>query len=143
MRIGLIEFEKWVYLMILMDTQAGKNQELVKTCLVRGKLMEEIARQVSGSKRSFSYFLTGLFSSLDALLGRPMPDILRELPLPPEVSTALLGQRNNLRTALDSIIAYERAEWDALEQNGFFGRVPMGLFMSAYFDTLQWVNQIQ
>ena len=141
-RMGLIEFKKWVYLMILMDAQASKNQELIKACLVRGKLMEEIARQGSGLKGGFPHFLTGLFSSIDVILGRPMSDIVKELPLPHDVSAALLGHPNQLRTPLDSVIAFERAEWDVLERKGFFTKVPMSAFMSAYFDALQWVNKI-
>jgi EAL and modified HD-GYP domain-containing signal transduction protein len=143
LRIGLIEFRKWVYLMILRDVQVQeKSQELIKSCLVRGKLMEEIARYPSGLQGGFSHFLTGLFSSLDILLNRPMVDIVGELPLPPEVSAALLGERNNLRITLDSIIAYERAEWDTAELTALFSLVPVAAFMSAYFDTLHWVNQI-
>lgn len=143
LRLGLIEFRKWVYLMMLRDVQLqDKSQELVKSCLVRGKLMEKIACHPSGSPGEFANFLTGLFSSIDTLLNRPMAAIVKELPLPPEVSAALLGERNNLRTALESVIAYERAEWHAVELSDLFCRVPVGEFMSAYFETLHWVNQI-
>jgi len=143
LRIGLNEFRKWVYLMILMDIQApGKNLELVKSCLVRGKLMEEIARYPSESQGEFAHFLTGLFSSIDTLLSRPMADLVKDLPLPTGVRSALLGERNDLRTALESVIAYERAEWHTVELSDLFCRVPVGEFMSAYFDALHWVNQI-
>ncbi|MBS3872291.1 MAG: HDOD domain-containing protein [Firmicutes bacterium] len=56
-RIGLLEFRKWVYLMILMETQGGKNQELVKTSLVRAKLMEELTRQQGGARGASLTFL--------------------------------------------------------------------------------------
>ena len=141
-RIGLLEFRKWVYLMILMETQGGKNQELVKTSLVRAKLMEELTRQQGGARGGFSHFLTGLFSSLDTLLNRPMADIVKDLPLPADVSAALLGEHNGLRTVLDSVIAYERAEWEAETLNRRCQRVPTKKFMAAYFDALFWVNEL-
>jgi len=71
-----------------------------------------------------------------------MADIVKDLPLPADVSAALLGEHNGLRTVLDSVIAYERAEWEAETLNRRCQRVPTKKFMAAYFDALFWVNEL-
>src|SRR6058998_861365 len=54
----------------------------------------------------------GLFSLLDAITGRPMHDVLANLPLADDIKMALLGNRNRLRDVLACVLAYEQAEWE-------------------------------
>jgi EAL and modified HD-GYP domain-containing signal transduction protein len=54
----------------------------------------------------------GLCSLLDALLNRPLETVLADLQISTDVRDALLGNPGTLRSVLDSVIAYERAEWD-------------------------------
>ena len=53
----------------------------------------------------------GMFSLIDAFLDRPLADVLLELPLTNEIKRALLGEDNKIRTFLDLISAYEKADW--------------------------------
>ncbi len=142
MRIGTVELKKWAYLMLLMGSQHVQNRELVKTCLVRGRLMEGIARDRRTRTNNFMYFLTGILSAIDVILGRPMPGIFAELPLPGEVADALEGRRNTLRLLLDEVMAFERADWPSVERLQRRVEMPPGRLMDLYLSAVQWANQI-
>ena len=67
---------------------------------------------ISCVKRSNQAFLCGLFSMVDAMLDRPMADILKELPLEDDIVTALLRGENDLGQLSRMWLHYEKAEWD-------------------------------
>jgi EAL and modified HD-GYP domain-containing signal transduction protein len=56
----------------------------------------------------------GLLSVTDAILDRPIQQILAGLPISPQVSTALCGDANQFRDIYDTLQAYEQADWPAL-----------------------------
>ncbi len=56
---------------------------------------------------SESGFTVGLFSVLDVLAGRPMEEILAELPLSEDVKAALLNREGSLGTTLQTVLDYE------------------------------------
>jgi len=49
---------------------------------------------------------------VDLILDRPLEQILKELLLPIEVTSALNGINNSYRKLLDLIIEYEKGQWD-------------------------------
>ncbi len=53
----------------------------------------------------------GLLSVTDAILDRPMEQVLASLPIAPEVRAALCGSANQHRDVYDVLLAYERADW--------------------------------
>ena len=56
----------------------------------------------------------GLLSVTDAILDRPMQQVLSTLPIAPEVRAALCGEPNHYRDVYDLMLAYERADWPTL-----------------------------
>ena len=59
-------------------------------------------------------FLMGLLSVSDALLDKPIKDVLNSLPIDPEVKSALCGGENRYRDLYEVLLALERAEWPRL-----------------------------
>ena len=53
----------------------------------------------------------GLLSIVDALLDKPIEEVLRSIPVAEEVKTALCGGTNRFRDVLELLVALERAEW--------------------------------
>ena len=107
-RIGLDELKRWSYLMLLREMQTSESKELIKTSVIRGKMMELIAEEEGMAIASFDAFITGIFSSLDMILDETMHSLVAELPVDEMVKAALLGEQNELRQLLDDVIAYER-----------------------------------
>ncbi len=114
--LGPPEIRKWLALISLRNMAADKPNELMIQALVRAKMAEELAPDLGMQKASSELFLMGMFSVLDALLDKPMEEILVKLPLNPEISSALLGEPGRFRDILDLIQAFERATWDKFSQ---------------------------
>lgn len=115
--LGRKEILKWVSLLALQNIAQDKPDELVVLSLIRARFAELLAFQLGWSKRSDQAFLIGLFSLVDAMLDRPMDDILRELPLEDDIVIALLRGNNDLGQLHAMARNYERAEWDEFSAN--------------------------
>ena len=110
--LGRKEILKWISLLALQNMAQDKPDELVVLSLVRARFGELLALQLGWAKRSDQAFLVGLFSLVDAMLDRPMNDILRELPLDDDIVAALLRGDNDLGQLHTLVRHYEKAEWN-------------------------------
>jgi len=110
--LGRKEILKWVSLLALQNIAQDKPDELVVLSLIRARFGELLTFQLGWTKRSDQAFLVGLFSLVDAMLDRPMGDILRELPLDDDIVFALLRGDNDLGKLHTMARYYEKAEWD-------------------------------
>lgn len=66
--------------MMLKDFQKVENAEMLKLSVVRGKLMELLAKHLQVKTAQSEYYLTGMFSFIDVLLNQPMKEIMDGLP---------------------------------------------------------------
>lgn len=141
MFMGTDEIRRWVYLMMLRGVQSPENAELVKTSVIRGKMLSLLAKELHTAKES-DYFIGGMFSSVDVLMNTNMEKALVGLPLSQEVRDALLGKPNQLRWYLDTVIALERAEWEKLSQAGSYPQVSANRHMTLYLEAIRWQRSL-
>lgn len=139
-QLGIIEISKWIYVLLLRDVQTVENKELIKTCLIRAKLMELLAIDIGMRNKKLDYFLTGMLSSIDVLTNRDMKEILDELPLSDDVKDALLGKCNEIREMLDMILNYENLRWMEMESKLTDTDISQEKFMNRYIEALTWVT---
>jgi EAL and modified HD-GYP domain-containing signal transduction protein len=99
--------------------------------------LRQLCCLLGGAKDIGPYFITGLFSLLNAMVGMPTQKIVEELPLSPAVSRALVAGEGDLGKALKCTRAYERAAWDHVT----YGNLPPALIRAAYVDALFWAEQ--
>jgi EAL and modified HD-GYP domain-containing signal transduction protein len=139
--LGLDQIRKWASVWAIAGLSGGEAPGAVSLALVRARGCERIGELIAGSDTG-GLFLLGLCSLLDVILRRPMEVALTDMPLPTPVREALLGAPNTARKALDSIIAYERGEWDSAGE--LIEKV--GLRQSAlpdiYADAVRWARQL-
>jgi EAL and modified HD-GYP domain-containing signal transduction protein len=128
---------------MLKEIQSVENKELIKNCLVRGKLMDLIATELGSSSNSLEFFMTGVFSSIDVLLSRSMKDIVDELPLSASVREALLGRDNELRRMLNYILLLEAGSWTELENNTLYHYLNKEKYMLLYIESLKWAMELE
>ncbi|HOP74136.1 MAG TPA: HDOD domain-containing protein [Bacillota bacterium] len=140
--LGIKEFVKWVTLVSLRSIGEDKPDELVIISLIRARFAELLAFEVGMKDRSSDLFLMGMFSMIDALMGRPFQEIIDEVPVADDVKDALSGTSNSLREVYDLIIAYERGEWDVLTEKTAQLNVSENEVSRLYITALQWVQQI-
>ncbi len=104
--------------------------------MTRARMCEQLGR-LSGAKDCGSFFITGLFSLLGALVGMPTQKVVEELPLSTAVSRALVAGEGALGEALQCTRAYERAAWNHVT----YASLPPHLIRAAYVDALFWAER--
>ena len=119
--LGENEFRRWVSIFAIIAMSSGKPPELIRTALTRGYFCEEFSSSAGLVGHSSSLFLMGLLSITDALLDKPIQEVLDSLPIAQDVKTALCGGENRFRDVYDLLMAMERAEWPQL--SSFAGRL--------------------
>ncbi len=116
MLLGIDNVRAWTTLISLSTLDACRN-DLATTALVRGKMCELLAEAAELPDRE-SGFTVGLLSILDAITQAPMEQLLRGLPLADHINDALLRHEGGLGRILACTLAYERADWEAVDASG-------------------------
>jgi c-di-GMP-related signal transduction protein len=114
--LGEREFRRWVSIVAIVVMASDKPPELIRTALTRAFFCEEISRPLGLTPQSSDLFLMGLLSVTDAMLDRPIDQVLSTLPVSEDLRTALCGGSNRFREVYDTLLAYERAEWNKLSK---------------------------
>ena len=140
--MGLAPIRSWASVWCVAGLNTGGVSELVTTVLIRGRCCELLAERSRNVENSSEMFLVGLCSMLDVMLGRPMNDIIGDLPLSEGARSALLGESNAQRSLLDAAVTYEQAEWETatgeIEKLGLAG----GDLAEAYTSSLRWARDL-
>lgn len=66
-------------------------EELMINSVIRAKFAESIALSTDLKDRASDAFLMGLFSNIDALMNRPLPEILKDIALPRRYKRSITG----------------------------------------------------
>lgn len=109
--LGERPFRKWASLIAVVGMTSDRPPELALTSLGRAKFCELLCPVAGLNGRELDAFLVGLLSSLDAMMGRPLPELLTEISVSPSIDAALLREDTPLGRVRALVIAYERAEW--------------------------------
>ena len=129
--VGLNRIKTWATL-LLVSSGDCKPAHLVVAAATRAKMCEMLASHVFSETDGF--FTCGLLSLLDALMDRPMTEILGMLPLNGEMNAALLNQEGKYGQALKCVIEYEQGNWDCVA----FGNLSAETIRECYLQAISW-----
>ncbi len=130
--LGLNTIKSWATLIAFSNIESATS-ELMTTALIRAKLCSQLANAFDCEQDSA--FMLGLFSPLEAILQKPMAEILKSLPIETEMKEALLLKGNNpLGELLLFIIAYEQGTLIELPY-----QVSIQQLNTAYLEATEWV----
>jgi len=144
--LGLGQLRQWIYLMGCSNEKGemDENQEeMLKLSFTRANFASELMRYAKNMpiNRNDAY-LMGMFSTLQFLIAAPLEDILAEVAISPDVKNALLGHEGRCGMLYDLVLAYERADWSAINRLGEELGLPMDRLPEIYFQCLEKVNTI-
>lgn len=139
--LGLDQVRKWSSIWALAGLNKGPS-ELVTMTVIRARCCELIGQALDRSDNGAAYFLLGLCSLLDVLLGHPMETVTRELPLDPEIHAALLGKTNTARRTLDAVVHYEQGRWEEAAAIATALGLDADSLPDAYADALGWARKL-
>ena len=120
----------------------SRPPSLFVTAMARAHMCEQLAR-LSGQSATAPYFITGLFSMLDVLMGMPMAKIVDELPLAPAVENALVGGDGDMGAALACARAYESATWVHARYRDIAPHLIRAAYLDAVYGAEQTLLQMQ
>lgn len=133
---------KWASLVALTMIGDDKPQELITASLIRAQFCEEVGVRRLGEQYRSEAFLVGLLSTLDALLDRPMGDLLEQMAVSPDVVQALLGGASPLADVLRVVIAYDQGEWDRVDTLAAQAETEPTDLSGFYYQSLKWVDNL-
>ena len=134
MRLGTATVSQWIMLFAL-SKMTDRPQPLLNTAVHRARLCELLAGEDPDTipERAFS---AGLFSVLDALLGRPMREVIAELCLDDRLAAAITDHRGPEGRLLAAVLAYERGDFAGCAQRD----VRLVNVANAYRHAAEWAD---
>lgn len=142
--LGEYGIRKWIAIAALHTIADDKPGELITQSLVRGRFCELLA-VASGQSIEDQAFLVGLFSMLDALLDRPLGDVIQDLGLAPAIDSVLRGKApedNVLNRIYTMVRRYELGDWESVERLAGLLSIPTELVGAAYREALPWADEM-
>lgn len=140
--LGERPFRRWASLIAISVLAEDHPMPLLMSCMVRARFAESLVGLAGMQERCLDAFFAGMFSGLDALVGRPLAELLIDLRLAPDLREALLGQgRGKLAACIKIVLAYETGNWDDV------GDAAQGLELDdfavahAYREAIEWAQQ--
>ncbi len=133
--LGDKKIKTWASLLCLSGVD-DKPVELRVVAMTRARMCELLSKHYKGAAELF--FAAGLFSALDALIDKPLVEILDKLPLSSELSDALLNHSGIAGKALNDVLNYEKGNWIAVDHSP----VPIETLSQAYLDAINWAKEL-
>ena len=136
--LGERPLRKWVTLVAVTGLGTDRPEELVITALLRARFCEELAQRAGRGAEAFDLFVAGMLSALDSLLGRPLPDLLRELGVAPALREACLGGGEPV---FQLAVAYESGRWEEAAAIARRLGIDELTLPGVYRDAVAWAEQ--
>jgi c-di-GMP-related signal transduction protein len=143
--LGSTEIRKWVSMASLSSMGQNRPPVLIAQVLMRGRFCEMIAGSSKLSLGGSDPFLAGMFSLLDAILQRPLRQILDEIKVGPNIRDALLnprGEANPLSLILRTVKSYELGDFHGVKETAKFLGLSPGALSTCYLEALSWVETV-
>ncbi|GGB53412.1 diguanylate phosphodiesterase [Oceanisphaera marina] len=139
--LGHQQLKRFTALMMTAYISKNKNIELYNLSMIRARWCELLAAKVCPSLQDDA-FICGLFSLLDALLERPMIEILPHLSVSEPVQQALLEQKGQLGFLMGVMQDHEQANWPMLQQRLDFVHVSEEDSNRFYEEAILWSKHL-
>jgi c-di-GMP-related signal transduction protein len=140
--LGLNRLFKWAALLMSTSNAGDTPPAVGTTAVVRGRLMELLAANILGPDDCDNAFVAGLFSLLDTMLGMPLQEALATVPLPTEVTDALLHNTGVLAPFLALTIACETGDDAAFAKAATTLGLQSNQINLAHLQALAWAESM-
>ncbi len=140
--LGEEPVKKWATMLAIGELGEDKPEELVVTCLVRARMCELLAPSASLAGHAHDLFLVGLLSLVDALVGRPLAELVQELALSEEIQEGILDDESRLGRVRLLVGAHEQGDWEQAASLATELGVPESSLPDHYRVALDWQRQV-
>ena len=140
--LGLKKLFRWAALLLTAARSAGSPPAVGQTAVVRGRLMELLAREFLSPEEADQAFVIGVFSMLDQMLGIPQDAAVALLNLPDDLSAALLQHSNVHGQLLTLVEACESGDDQSFDQAAQALPLSSQQINWAHLQALAWADEI-
>lgn len=140
MLLGEREVRRWLSLLVMAGMAKDKPEELVLQATMRAKFCELLAPKAGMEQRAQDFFFLGLFSLIDAILDRPLADVLTGMPIADDIKDSLLGKDSFCRNLYECVLAYEQGAWERLPLLASRVGVDESETPALYAEAVQWTQ---
>ena len=145
--LGMNHLRRWTQLSLFSGHDArGVNHPLLEMAAVRGRLMETMQKQLAGraasDEQAEAAFMVGILSLLDVLFETPMEEIIANLNLNEDVSSALLMREGQLGKMLKLTEKLEVTDFDAVAILLGECGVSLDQLLAAQLEAFSWRSSI-
>ncbi len=140
--LGERPLKKWASLAAFASLAEDKPPELLTTSLVRASFCELIAADVGMKEKELDLFFIGMLSVVDALVDRPIEEILDEISISDEVKEALIDGGTPAANVLQLIIAYQQADWDRVAEMVALLGLDEARIPEFYCAAIAWADEV-
>ena len=137
--MGLKRLKFWVNMLLLSNMQ-DIPQELIVTSLARARFMEQLAEKTSHAKEKDMFFLTGLFSNLNAFFKLPIDEIVGKMPLAEPIKAALIDKVGPMGEGLKVLQAIERQQQSITDLN--YETLGIAELADLYLSACAWAKAV-
>jgi len=134
--LGQDNLKKWLSLILMSKLGKDKPNELIVIALIRGRMCELLAEELFPEIQP-QMFIIGLFSVLDALMDKPMVELMDTVILSSVIKIALLYHEGQHGEILDIVLAYEQFNLIDLDECSVITKK----LREYYLFSVEWANQ--
>lgn len=141
--IGEDAARKWLSVLTMANLAADRPSELAVSTLVRARFFELLAGEAGFERLRDDCFLVGLFSRLDAMLGRPLEELVEGLNLHGQIIRTLLDRPqpgDAMPAVWKLVLAYERGDWDVLGAGAPGADLKPQTLTACYAEAVSWAD---
>ncbi len=138
--LGEKELRRWLTFVILNSLRGDRPKEIMVLACTRGRFGELLATRKGETAKAPSLFLTGLLSMLGVIMGRPLKELLAELPLDPSIGEALLKGRGPLAPYYYLAYAYEQGKMGVVSRLADSLEFDLEEVGECYIEAVKWTD---
>jgi len=133
---------KWLSMLLFTaKKECARSFGLLEKSLIRARFMEKLGNARSRVERE-QLFLTGMFSVLDALLGKPLEVALEPLGLPAPVLSALLHRSGAFADRYELALACEAGDAERIDPLVQRLEIEQVVISQYYAESVLWAQEI-
>jgi EAL and modified HD-GYP domain-containing signal transduction protein len=141
--IGEDAARKWLSVLTMANLAADHPSELTVSTLVRARFFELLATEAGLGYLRDDCFLVGMFSRLDAMLGRPLEELVEGLNLHGQIIRTLLDRPrpgDAMPAVWKLVLAYERGDWDVIGAGAPETSLKPQTLTACYAEAVRWAD---
>jgi len=144
--LGRAQLNRWAQVLLFTHGESLAHENpLLSTAVMRGRFMELLVEKgaLGGSKQVADLaFMTGMLSLIDALMLKPMEEVLEQLGLVEVVCNALLRREGDLGQLLSMIEFLERSDFAAIMPLAEHCKTDVQRLIEAEQEATVWTNKL-